>query len=121
MKQIYAAILLVTFVVGTLQPVIPMVEYQLFEGNIVELFAGDYCDTAEVCEMDCCVSDLDCPNSDAEQNQELLNTDFYPLALDITRVPDPRVFLIGERFDLPIANKVINPTKLPTLPPPWLS
>ncbi len=118
MKKIYSIILLFTFTVGTLQPIMPMIEYQLFKGDLIELLAGNGCPSEKSCDMIQCFSDVDCPSCD--HNQKLLDTNYYPLALRITTVPDPRVFLIGKSFDLPIANNVTSPTILPKPPPPWL-
>lgn len=117
MKKIYSVILLITFLVGTLQPILPMIEYQLFEGNIIELLAaGDVCHFQDSCEMTQYMNGVDCP-IDKNDDQQLLDTDFYPLALEIAAVPDPRIFLIGARIYLPTAENVIGPA-LPSLPPP---
>lgn len=117
MKKIYSIILLITFLVGTLQPILPMIEYQLFEGNIIELLGADnVCHAQDSYEMIQCMNGVDCP-IDKNDDQQLLDTDFYPLALEITAVPDPRVFLIGAKIYLPTAENVIGPA-LTSLPPP---
>lgn len=38
MKRIYSLILLFSFVLGILQPVMPIVDYVIAEGNLTELF-----------------------------------------------------------------------------------
>lgn len=121
MKKIYSVILLLTFLIGTLQPIMPMIEYQLFKGDIAELLAGDTCATPDCCTPIQGKAEIDCTDCDIDDNDRLLDTDFYPLALEITAMPDPQVFLIGERFDLPYTNEMAGPTILPIPPPPWLS
>jgi hypothetical protein len=121
MKKIYSIILLFTFLIGTLQPIMPMIEYQLFEGDIAELLDDDTCTTLDCCMLVQSKADVNCPDCDIDENQQLLDTDFYPLALEITTIPDPRVFLIGERFGLPLADETADPAILPIPPPPWLS
>lgn len=119
MKKIYSVILLLTFLVGTLQPIMPMIEYQLFEGDLIELLSGDVCFSDEICEMISCLRNVDCPSCDDDQN--LLDTNYYPLAIKITSEPPLDGFFIGAVFDLPIVDEVTNPTQLPNPPPPRLS
>lgn len=86
MKPIYSLILLLSFATGVLQPVMPMVEYWVSEVNLVELFDSNdefaACSTAD--------SDLgskkmnklcDCGESESNDSESLLDTDFYPIPL----------------------------------------
>lgn len=118
MKKIYSIILLLTFLVGTLQPILPMIEYQLFEGDIIELLASS---DKESCEVVRDFENNDCQKSEDHEDQQLLDTDYYPLALKITTIPDPYVFLRSTRFYLPIVKDAASPTFLPNPPPPRLS
>ncbi|MBN2731104.1 MAG: hypothetical protein JXR26_01620 [Balneolaceae bacterium] len=118
MKQFYSAILLISFLVGTLQPILPMIEYQWQGGDIIELlgFAGDGSEAA------CPVVDgmiTDC--EPAENDQQLLDIDYYPLALEISSNPEPQIFLSSTRFYLPYAKHIVNPAFYPNPPPPRLS
>lgn len=119
MKKVYSIILLLTFIVGTLQPIIPMVEYQLYEGNLIELLAGEVCPSEESCDMIQCFPDVDCPSCD--DTQQLLDADYYPLALQITTLAEADVYLIGERIHLPDSRNIVGPALLPQPPPPRLS
>lgn len=118
MKRIYSIILLVSLLIGTLQPILPMIEYQLFEGDIVELLNNESNNLQDPCSK---IHDLvhsnnqDCHDS---KNQQLLDIDYYPLSLEITTIPDPRVFLKSTRFYLPIVKDTLSPTFLPNPPPP---
>lgn len=82
MKRIYSILLLLSFFIGTIQPVMPMVEYAFNEGRLLELIQsinGESCtmatlqDISEEC--DCC----DHSDSDA-----MLNIDYYPIPLEVT-------------------------------------
>ncbi len=120
MKRIYSIILLFTFLVGTLQPILPMIEYQLFEGNIVELLNNEKNNSQVPCKK---VHDLIHSNNQdcqEKENQQLLDIDYYPLALKITTIPEPQVFPKTKRFYLPLIRDVASPTFLPIPPPPRL-
>jgi len=123
MKRLYSIILLVVFLVGTLQPITPMIEYQLYEGSLVDLINSDLqtemMDGSE--ESHCPTKSFDCPICDDRDDQELLDTDYYPLAVDITTVPDMIAISQKARIYLPVADDVISPTFLPVPPPPRLS
>ncbi len=120
MKRIYSIILLFALLVGTLQPILPMIEYQLFEGNVVELLDNGNNNSQAACQN---VHDLvhsnnrDCQDN---ENQQLLDTDYYPLALEITTIPKPGAFPTTSKFYLPVVNNIISPVFLPTPPPPRL-
>lgn len=84
MKRIYSILLLFSFFIGALQPVMPMAEYAFNEGRLLELIqsvGGEACTMTtlqEICEeCDCC---------DHSEDQELLNIDYYPIPLEVTPV-----------------------------------
>lgn len=80
MKRIYSILLLLSFFIGTLQPVMPMVEYAFNEGRLMELILsvnGESCTMTtlqEICE--------DCECCEHSDNEEMLNIDFYPIPLE---------------------------------------
>lgn len=118
MKRIYSVILLFTFLVGILQPILPMIEYQLFKGNVVELLNNEKSKSQTPCQKVQNIihsNNQDCQNN---EGQQLLDTDYYPLALEITTISDSRVCLKSTRFYLLIVKDVISPTFLPNPPPP---
>ncbi len=120
MKRFYSVILLISLLVGTLQPILPMIKYQLHEGDIIELLGFGESDVETDCRMTVCAVE-DCEKQQAETDQSLLDLDYYPLALEITTNPHPHLFLSSTRFYLPSAKHVISPTFLPIPPPPRLS
>jgi|AntRauTorckE6833_2_1112554.scaffolds.fasta_scaffold41831_2 hypothetical protein len=67
MKRVYSLILLLSLLVGTLQLILPMIEYQMQKDSISELLrAGS--------------------SHKAKQHQNLLDDDYYPLALEISTI-----------------------------------
>ncbi|NBC25632.1 MAG: hypothetical protein GVY08_02135 [Bacteroidetes bacterium] len=83
MKRIYSLILLFSFVLGILQPVMPMMEYVIAEGNLTELFHTSQemaCPLADI-EMDTICQACDCCDRSEEKRESLLDTDFYPIPL----------------------------------------
>lgn len=118
MKKIYSVILLFTFLVGTLQPILPMIEYQFFGGNIVELLNHEQNTSCKKVHDLIHSDNQDCQD---KEDQQLLDIDYYPLALKITTIPKPRVCLKSTRVYLPIVKDVTSPTFLPNPPPPRVS
>lgn len=123
MKRLYSIILLVVFLVGALQPIMPMIEYQLYEESLVDLINSDLrtemMDDSE--QSNCTTTSFDCPICDDNDEQELLDTDYYPLAVDIAQIPELVAMLQNARVYLPVAKNVVSPTFLPVPPPPKLS
>ncbi|MBN2732741.1 MAG: hypothetical protein JXR26_09955 [Balneolaceae bacterium] len=117
MKRLYSVTLLISLLVGTLQPILPMIEYQLLEGDIIELLGFGEENTETGCDM----STWGMGESKAQQtetNQSLLDVDYYPLALEMTAIPDPFVSQKKSRVYLPTAKDIISPAFLPNPPPP---
>lgn len=81
MKRMKGAILLLSFLVGTLQPALPLIEYHIFKENIIQKFCVDRELPQSDCEGSCYLA------SQIEQNQErdgeplALNLEFYPIAI----------------------------------------
>jgi len=125
MKHLYSIILLLVFLVGTLQPVMPMIEYQLFEGDLVELLSSrpamEMMGINDAESAHCSSSAFSCPVCDSDEEEQLLDMDYYPLAVDIATVPDMIAVPQSTRIYLPFARNVISPTFLPVPPPPKLS
>lgn len=123
MKRLYSIILLVVFLVGTMQPIIPMIEYQLFEGDLLVLLSSEFQTDLSVQEgvAHCPISAFSCPACDDDEQKDLLDTDYYPLAVDISTVPGLIAVPQQRRIYLPVAVEVVSPTFLPFPPPPQLS
>lgn len=120
MERFYSIILLLSLMVGTVQPILPMIEYQMHEGGIIELLDLGEESIKTDCTMSICTME-DCETQQSEADQSLLDLDYYPLALKITAIPTPKVFLSSTRFYLPSVKNVIDPVFLPNSPPPRLS
>jgi len=120
MKRLYSVILLVSLIVGTLQPILPMIEFQLQEGSIIELFGFGEDDTGTHC-VEIIYTMENCETQRSETDNNLLDVRYYPLALKITTVPDSHVFLSSTRLYSPSVNHVISLSSLPSPPPPRLS
>ena len=121
MKQIYSVILLFSFLVGIVQPILPMIEYQVHEGNIMELLDEGPCEGEHTGEMFCCAIDKKCMDRTNNMDQSLLDIDYYPLALQINTAPLPKIFPNSSSLHLSLINDTSSPTFLPISPPPRLS
>lgn len=120
MIRFYSVILLISLLVGTLQPILPMIEYQMQKGDLIELlgFWGNNTETG--CQLTICGMEDDGAQQD-EADQSLLDVDYYPLALEITSILNPDVFQNSTRCYLPSAKNIISPLFSPNSPPPRLS
>jgi hypothetical protein len=86
MKSIYSLILLLSFITGVLQPVMPMVEYVVSEADVLNVFdAGDKTESCSA--TDSCLSlekmagICDCCEDESNDQESLLDTDFYPIPI----------------------------------------
>lgn len=86
----------------------------------MELLGSGEEDIKTTCQVTLCIMD-NCENQEAKTERNLLDVNYYPLALEITTVSDPHVFLSSTRFYLPSVKSIISPTFLPNPPPPRLS
>lgn len=120
MKQLYSVILLFSFLVGIIQPILPMIEYQVHEGNVMELLDKGPCEGEHTGEMFCCAIDKDCASQEDNAGQSLIDMDYYPLALQITTAPSPGIYLNSSSLHLALIGETSSPTFLPISPPPRL-
>ena len=84
MKHLYSYILLLSFLTGVIQPVLPMAEYVFSEeGQIATLFsAGD----VTICSMSHDNTKMncdDCSLCDYPDSDSLLDIEFYPIPLHV--------------------------------------
>jgi len=121
MKKLYSVILLFSLAIGILQPVLPMIEYQLHRGDIIELLETEQCEYEHTGKNICCAMDSDCTKSEKDSDPNLLDIDYYPLALQIAAIPSPEIFPNRSDLYLPAINEISSPAFLPIPPPPRLS
>lgn len=112
MKRIYSLILLLSFTLGVLQPVMPMVEYVVAEGDLTELFhSHNGLKTCPIANPD---QDMDticqaCDCSEASTDESLLDTDFYPIPLQTVQyLGDHALTVISEGHTLADEQTLFN-------------
>ncbi|MEX2585798.1 MAG: hypothetical protein WD315_05335 [Balneolaceae bacterium] len=82
-KRLYSVILLFSFLVGTLQPALPLIEYHLFKGSIIQKFCIDRDEPVNDCEGSCYLANQIAQSEGQEDYMILLNLEFYPIAISI--------------------------------------
>lgn len=117
MNKSYALILLLSFLTGMLQPVLPMIEYQLYEDDLLEFFWQDLNPGEDLSAL-ACLSYGNAAAQNSDGGDSLLNDNFYPLAPDIALVPLLRVFFNSDRVYIPAMRQTQSPSFLPLIPPP---
>lgn len=117
MKRIYSLILLFSFTLGVLQPVMPMVEYVVAEGNLAELFHTSEAVACPVADMDTICEACDCCDTSEDERESLLDTDFYPIPLQTVQFSgDNALTVLSEGHKL--ADEHILSNYYKTLAPP---
>lgn len=83
--------------IGALQPVTPMLQHIMLEGSFTEVLAEH---TDNMCESDTChINKMTCTcEHGTEENDELLNFDYYPLTLQMGEQSIPDV--LNKKTDL---------------------
>lgn len=94
MIKIYASILLLSFLAGIFQPVIPMVQYHIQKGNLFELLA-DLDRLQRTDDHFCTHDDLTLSDDWQHENQDMLiDADFYPIPIKPGYSPDRAILPI---------------------------
>lgn len=118
MKRIFSVILLFSLWVGIMQPILPMIEYQLHKGSIMELLDRNPGNSGAACEVAHYMMFSDCSNCGSEAGNKLLDTDYYPITLKIGTVPHPQAFLNSSIMYMSHNRNSADPAFLPNSPPP---
>lgn len=82
-KRLYSAILLFSFLIGTLQPALPLIEYHLFKENIILKFCVDRDEPVNECEGSCYLANQMAQSESQDGEGHLLNMEFYPIAISM--------------------------------------
>jgi len=122
MKKIYSIILLIAYLVGTLQPVIPMFDYQLNQGSVIEyvLFEMVKSHHSEMAAHQN-VHPYDNSNKTKHKANNLVRDSFYPVGVAIFTAHAPVPFVNKKLLHLAENIQVSNPAYLPNSPPPKFS
>lgn len=120
MKKIYSIILLISFLIGVFQPVMPMVEYHLLYGDIMESIFNSKVNTNSLCDDEIYSEDFsseEC-NCNREMNRQMLDLDYYPVPLVYSLAPGSAILPIySELFILLSEDEKITFSKC-NVPPP---
>lgn len=117
MKKLYSIILMVSFLVGALQPVLPMIEYHLFEGDVISFFYSNGNETTEE-EAMCIAVEIPAPLQQQDEDRDLLDTEFYPIPVKSCEENGTTILpLQGESYAFEI-DQMITHFRDPSSPPP---
>lgn len=101
MKKLYSTILLFSFLIGTIQPALPLIEYHIFKESIIERF----CVNRELPESDCdgvCYLTSQIQESEKDEEPVALNMDYYPIGAEYIK-------------SFSLQNPVLNQDRFPAL------
>jgi hypothetical protein len=92
MKKLYSVILLASFMIGAIQPIIPVIEYHLFKESIIELFCVNRDQPEIQCEGVCYLSSQIEKNEEDQTGLKTFNVDYYPVGLSLDLGNNPGIF-----------------------------
>lgn len=98
-----------------------MIEYQLYQGNVIEFltFTEGFSEESHDGVSFLASSEPDTRQGDAEQS--LLDDDYYPLGFQNATIPEPFNFPHKGKLYPSIIKNINGPAYLPNPPPPRLS
>ena len=120
MKRIYSTILILSIAVGTIQPVLPMVEYVLNHHNFSKVLQIELSETEGlVCTLQCALTTIqkDC-DMDHNEGEQLLDVDYYPIPLKMSGSPAIGILTEHTERFIQMGENVITHYILPNAPPP---
>ena len=78
MKTVYSFILLLAFLAGTIQPIVPLLEYHFFKESIIELFCVNRDVPESDCDGVCYLSNQIKETQDQQTDMQANHADYYP-------------------------------------------
>lgn len=132
MKRIYSLILLFSFLVGTVQPILPMVDYLLHEDGLADLFVqqeavmccldvhadGYECNLLAMADRDgdC----LDCQH-DSQDRDVLLDDNYYPIPVGANLQPGAAILPEVTQPFFVLTERLLLQHNYPSCPPPRMA
>jgi len=101
MKKIYSIILFISFMIGAIQPIIPVIEYHLYKESIIELFCVNRDQPEIQCDGVCYLSSQIEKNEEDHTGLKSFNVDYYPVGLTFASFTDLSVY--PNEFELPLS------------------
>ena len=121
MKKIYSVILLIAYLVGTIQPAMPMFKYQLNHDGAIESIL------LEVAQNNYSVglAPLSVNSNDSNKTKSkafnLLRDGFYPVGFAVFTAHEPVPYLNKKLLYSVVDTQTSDPTYFPNSPPPKFS
>ncbi len=92
MERLYSIILLFSFLVGAIQPMVPLLEYHVFKQSIIELLCEDRNIPESDCDGSCYLSNQIQESQEKQADLVVSNIDFYPGTVLCERLPDLNIY-----------------------------
>ncbi|MEX2585542.1 MAG: hypothetical protein WD315_04050 [Balneolaceae bacterium] len=118
MKRIYSLILLFSFLVGMVQPVLPMVDYLLYEDGLAGLLGQQ--ESVECCLLVKADGDHECSDcpSDPQDREVLLDDNYYPIPIGANLQPGAAILPEMTQPFIVLTERVLLQHTYPISPPP---
>lgn len=121
MKKLNSIILLFAFLVGAMQPVVPLLEYHIFQESIMELF----CENRNVPESDCdgicyLTNQIEKQQERQDENFKTL-VDYYPGTILVKAFITPGIFSSPSEYAPDLKYGITSAWIDIQLPPPRVS
>ncbi len=90
-KRIYSLILLISFMVGAIQPIVPLMEYHFFKESIMELFCVERDVPDSDCDGFCYLTSQISESEEQRHDAPGITSEFYPGGVLCHSIPAPSV------------------------------
>jgi|GEM_PF-2051857 len=124
MKKLYSIILLGAYLVGIVQPILPMIRYQLNQGTMIEYAFSEVTlqstNSANLAQIAAQSKD-DRSKKSGNNTFKLMRDSFYPVGVAISTVHEPVPLANKKLLHIVVSINANEPTYLPNSPPPRYS
>lgn len=122
MKKTYSIILLIAYLVGTIQPIMPMFQLELDGDDVIE-----YVISQVLCVQDAGTHFASLKVKDNKSSKspnkklKLVRDSFYPVGVEISTAHNPVPYVKKKMLYLAVDIQASDPIYFPNSPPPQLS
>lgn len=121
MKKIYSIILLLSFLTGAIQPIVPLLEYHFFKESIIEFFCVNRDVPESDCEGFCYLTNQIQESQDKQTETKAGHVEYYPGTILLDHSIDLNVFPEKDSRYIDVTVYDISPSSKTDIPPPKTS
>ncbi len=121
MKKIYSLILLISFLTGAIQPIVPLLEYHIFKESIIELFCVNRNVPDSDCEGFCYLTSQIQEQQDKQPESRAAHSEYYPGTILPDLKTNQNLFPNNDESFITVTVYGISQSIKTEIPPPKIS